>query len=544
MAKLILPKTTSAIREAAIPLAGEIFYDSEKKRFYGGDGTTVGGVPFRSAASSSQYVYGLDTEFNASGDPVSSTKVVLNLNHDIQGDAERYMNLGSGNFTQMPAHNFRRCLMTREAADGGGYKLTFSKYLNASDSRFDTSGNAVSLDGSAGDVMVEIPVTYVRLDLYLDGSEHLHEVYLVSNEPFEGAVPHRRCYDGPGGATLRTLYVGAFRSVACDGTTGAIIPQGSGNAGTPVAYNSAYRARSVAAATWTKVGNEYVENVLDDTVGARPIGNWTRAGLRTGHVNNGGTNTSSFFGQWMLLMMAIDGGTWNTQNGISEGYCNLSAFKYQALRASGRTAIFGNGTGSIEADDASASGVDYDILSYADGGTTLWNATAQGTHSRRIVQFSWRGIEDPFGSQWCFEDGIIMYQDATESFDASGYWCTNDTSRYSSYDADHDPIHGAAGSTFPDVGYTGASDVWVSHAWPKANGNVLQTSQKDLFPTKTGSGVYGDYFYASSGAGSRVVIRGGNASHGAAGGCAYVYVATGLSAAHANFGGRLAAFSD
>jgi len=531
MAKLILPKTTSAIREAAVPVAGEIFYDSDKKMFFGGDGTTVGGVPFRHARVGTQYIYGLDTEFNASGDPVSCNQVVLDTSYDDPANPHRYQAVGAGGFTQEPAHNFHRCLMVREAKDGGGYKLSVSKYLNASDSRFDTSGNAVALDGSQGGVHVEIPLTYVRLDLYLDGSEHLHEVYLVSNEYFEGSVPHRRCYDGPGGSTLRTLYLGAFRSVACDGTTGLVIPQGEDADATPVAYNSAYRARSIATATWTKVGNEYITNPLDPTTGARPIGNWTRARLRNGHVNEGGTNVSAFFGQWMALMMAIDCGTWNSQSGISDGYCWRSAFAYQDMRATGRTAVFGNGTGSIIADETEG-GADEDLA-------TGWQAGKS-----HIVQFSWRGIEDPYGSQWCFEDGIIKYQDATESFDASGYWCTNDTDRYSGYDTDHNPVHGAANSKFPDVGYTGAEDVWVSHAWPKATGNILQTSQKDLYPTKTGSGVYGDYFYNDANAGSRVVLRGGLSSNGALGGSFCVLVIIALGGTNALCGGRLAAFSD
>jgi len=531
MAKLILPKTTSAIREAAVPVAGEIFYDSDKKMFFGGDGTTVGGVPFRHARVGTQYIYGLDTEFNASGDPVSCNQVVLDTSYDDPANPHRYQAVGAGGFTQEPAHNFHRCLMVREAKDGGGYKLSVSKYLNASDSRFDTSGNAVALDGSQGGVHVEIPLTYVRLDLYLDGSEHLHEVYLVSNEYFEGSVPHRRCYDGPGGSTLRTLYLGAFRSVACDGTTGLVIPQGEDADATPVAYNSAYRARSIATATWTKVGNEYITNPLDPTTGARPIGNWTRARLRNGHVNEGGTNVSAFFGQWMALMMAIDCGTWNSQSGISDGYCWRSAFAYQDMRATGRTAVFGNGTGSIIADETEG-GADEDLA-------TGWQAGKS-----HIVQFSWRGIEDPYGSQWCFEDGIIKYQDATEGFDASGYWCTNDTDRYSGYDTDHNPIHGAANSKFPDVGYTGAEDVWVSHAWPKAAGNILQTSQKDLYPTKTGSGIYGDYFYNDANAGSRVVFRGGRSFDGANDGSSYVYVPYDSGSTGATCGGRLAAFSD
>ena len=528
MAKIILPKTTSAIREAAVPVAGEIFYDSEKKLFYGGDGETVGGVPFRLARTSDQYVYGIDTEFN-DDTVVNVTRVVLNLEHDNPDDANRYTHVSD--FSQMPAHNFHRCLLVRDAGTG---KLVFSKYLNASNSLYDRSGTRVNLDGTDGDVMVEVPATYVRLDLYLDGSSHLHEVYLVSNQPFEGAVAHRRCFDGPGGATMFTQYFGAFRSVACD-SSGAIISQSA--AETPVAYASGYRARSVATAAWALVDGVYEPTA---TISARAAGNWTRAQFRTAHGAHASnmTNCSCFFYQWMALMMAIDGGTWDTQAGIGVGYTNRSAFAYQDLRATGRTAVFGNGTGSIIADEAEG-GVDADLAT----GWKTGNPTPE-----HCVQMSWRGFEDPFGSQWQFEDGITMYQTA-ETTDDSGYWCTNDTSRYATYyNGDHSPLHGAAGSTFPDVGYTGAEDVWVSHAWPQANNYVKGVSQKDLYCNATTSSSaiavksYNDYFYAYTSTGSRVVIRGGYSPNGAYAGSFYVYVAGGLSHTGASYGARPAAF--
>lgn len=45
MTKFLPPKTTTVIRESATPITGEILYDQEKKKYYVGDGITVGGIP-------------------------------------------------------------------------------------------------------------------------------------------------------------------------------------------------------------------------------------------------------------------------------------------------------------------------------------------------------------------------------------------------------------------------------------------------------------------------------------------------------------------
>ena len=44
--KFIPPQTTTTTRTAATPLDGEILYDTDEKKLYYGDGTTVGGRNF------------------------------------------------------------------------------------------------------------------------------------------------------------------------------------------------------------------------------------------------------------------------------------------------------------------------------------------------------------------------------------------------------------------------------------------------------------------------------------------------------------------
>lgn len=343
-------------------------------------------------------------------------------------------------------------------------------------------------------------------------------MYLVSDKPFAGSKIHRYFYVSPGGATARVQYVGAFRDVLCN-ADGTIKAQSS--EGTPAYYGLGNKFRSVA--------------------GARPSGYPTRAVFRTGSVSNGGTNVNAMFGQYLMMMMAIDGCTFDTQTGISIGYSQLSQFSYAAVRKTGRTAIFGNGTGEILADETETTGEDLDLLTMKDGGT-IWKSAAQNDASLKVVQFSYRGIEDPYGAQWFFEDGIQKYQNATENdFSQSGYWCTNDTSKYSLCDSDMDA--GAHGGVFPNAGYTGASYAWVSHAFPKSMGFVKEFDPMTFFALSLdgGSSTYlCDYIYNDINAGARILYRGGSDFNGTGGGGGCVSVNSGFAASDASIGGRLA----
>ena len=125
--------------------------------------------------------------------------------------------------------------------------------------------------------------------------------------------------------------------------------------------------------------------------------------------------------QFMALMMVIDGGTFDTQSGISTGKSWLASFNYAKSTFSGRTAPLGNITGEILWDP------DTDInISYDD-----WAAAAQSDTSKQVVAFNWRGFENPFGNIGEYEDGIIPCTRFIDGHETTGYWEVIDPNAYS-----------------------------------------------------------------------------------------------------------------
>lgn len=374
---------------------------------------------------------------------------------------------------------------------------TIAYYLHPSNSNLKEDGTDATLTGADGDVMVEIPITHWRVDTYTDASAHLHYRYLVSDKPFPGSSIHPFFYVSPDGATARVQYVGAFRSVLC------------GSDGTPTATTGLTEAAAYAS------GNKFRSLPM-----YKPHSGATIAQYRAGHAaNNGGTNVNCLFGMWAMLMMAIDAGSFDTQT-LSPGFTNLTAFSYSALRDTGRTRAFGNATGSILAD---TSGVDADITTWLSGATS----------DKKVVQWSWRGIEDPFGALTYFEDGFQKHP--------SGYWFTQSTSKYSEFDSVL--TAGEASGVFPPSGYTGNALSWVYQMFPTASGFIKTFDPKTFLPLSGGgsSTTYlCDNVYNDAATGARVIYRGGQQSgSGAAGmGCVYLLGERSVSLKYA--GGRLA----
>lgn len=476
------------------------------------------------------YVYGIDYNTSVATAANACTRVILNLNHDRAGDSLRYTSVLS--FTQMPAHEFKRCVMSDLA------NRTVAYYLDATDSTKKADGTAADLTGGDGDVMVEIPVAYWRIDHYTDASGNEHTVWLVSDQSFTNSEPHPFFYVSPGGSTLRKQYVGAFHSVLCDGNGDPITT--SLEASAPAEYSTGYMARSIT--------------------GAKPFTNMTRATHRTAAAANGGYGINSLFKQYLLLMMAIDGGSFDTQATISGGFLFAKNFDYRYTRLSGRTVNFGNGTGSIFYDAANGDGnigfssinvgaTTYyryqdgdasDMFAWRNGSTVVFSESEapssgnaytdaektsvagvisnfSGTASgKQIVAFSYRGIENPYGEIWEFEDGVVA---DTEN----GYlYHTPDVSLYSD-------------STYLT---TYLRDV---HAWPQS-GFVKTWDEKTFFAKTIGgstSTYLCDYSYFASDS-ARVVRRGGSMNHGTYGGAGYVGADYGLTYAYAGVGARLA----
>ena len=286
---------------------------------------------------------------------------------------------------------------------------------------------------------------------------------------------------------------------------------------------------------------------------------------------------------------------------------------YVAASGSGATALpaFGDmaySNAALTADGAAitdVTGLDYDFLHMATGGTSIWAAG-----KAHVVSFSWRGIENFYGEVWEFVDGCQKFQandkdtitlsdssvwnrywagnngttayawrsgetviytasatpganaavyttsdksvtDArtvssyTVDFTDSGYWVTNDTDLYLRMDVSEGA--GAYGEKFPSRGYTGDSLAWVWHPWPKGGGYILTYDDFSYLCLSVGGGestYFGDYFYNDTGSGACVVYVGGGAYYGGGAGPGYANVGNWLGRASADIGARSTARAD
>lgn len=517
MAKFSVPKATSAARKAGIPLAGELLYDKDEKAMYYGDGSTEGGVALHNRSQETAFVYGLDYDLDTSS--TSGTKVVLNHAYDYEGASTALRYHAVDSFAQTPAHAFQSVLRDLEH----GVNKCF---LDVSDSTKRANGTALTADEKIGkwtengstvlvDFMLRIPITYWRKDTYTDGSSHHHVVWLVSNEQFVDSAPHPWFFTGAGGATAQVQYVGMFKGVLTDSTG---TPKTQSAEDTSVDYASNDRLRSI--------------------MGYRPAGYITRPNFRAAAASNHGFLTNLLFREWLTLMVAIDGGDFNSQSAFSTGLSNCSTWNYASLRKTGRAATFGLQTGEIIADETESTGLDLDMLTMKDGGS-IWNNS--GT---KVVSFCWRGLEDPWGAQFEFAEGCQKNQNATaDDYTDSGYWVTNDTSLYVNCDTSMNP--GQYGEKFPSRGYTGNSYAWVSHPFPKTE-NYIKTFDTDSFLPLTVAGslstsYFGDYFWNNANSGACVVCFGGRAYSGVSDGVGSASVYYALGYRYAYLGARLAA---
>ncbi|MBO4646644.1 MAG: putative Ig domain-containing protein [Lentisphaeria bacterium] len=445
-------------------------------------------------------------------------------------------------FGSLPAHNFRRCVMDNLSTRHVNY------YLHPNDSDLKEDGTAADLTGADGDVMVEIPVTYVKIDQSRADGKIL---YLVWNQTFAGASPHPFFYVGPGGATARTQYVGAFRSVLCE-SDGTAVPVAE-TATSPAYYSSGRKGRSIA--------------------GCKPWTAMNRATALTAHRASGGHTVNHLFYEYLGLMMAIEGGSFDTQSTISEGFLWASGWSYAYTRISGRTSVYGNGTGSIMYDATGGSvtinGTVYSRYRESDTenarawmdqvgniiytasicpaiGDTAYGNTAMSAaagqisdvvasgrdyespvtfqsnidDSKKVVQFSYRGIENPYGDIGEMAEGIVAVPGSGK------YYWTRDSDAYTddNYSSDYNQ---------------------TLFAWATNSGYIKGFDYVTFLPKDcSGSSTtyLCDYAYCGNSTNGCLVFRGCWYSNlGACGGAFFVSAHDSLTHSLTHFGARLAA---
>ena len=152
------------------------------------------------------------------------------------------------------------------------------------------------------------------------------------------------------------------------------------------------------------------------------------------------------------------------------------------------------------------------------GGTDGLAASSGAMGTGGSYQFSYRGIEDPWGNVYEFIDGININEHQA--------WVCRDANRY---------VSNVFASPYEQLGYINL-DV---NSWVTSMG-YDETLPFAEFPTEGGGGTttyYGDHYYQA--AGQRVALFGGVWAHGALVGLSFWNLNTGSWDAYSTFGARL-----
>lgn len=262
-------------------------------------------------------------------------------------------NMATDTWTGDPKATAAHESMRRCVVDSAG---VVQYYLDEFDSTLQEDGvTPANLDGTDGQVMVEIQPFYVRTDF-----EGQIATWSVSAVPLSGYVLHPAF---EGGAVLKT-YIGAYNAIVYDTSAGAYIN------GLNLNNNSAR------------------VNLGEDILASVATGNFAMVGLTRGEfrtlAQNAGFQLYDFWQYQAVMMLFItEYGSWNSQAVLGRGNVDRS---YPASSSNqgdsphepnGLSNIIGNGSGGI--DDA-------------DGDPWV----------------SYRGIENIWGNCWQFVDGWNM----------------------------------------------------------------------------------------------------------------------------------------
>lgn len=320
-----------------------------------------------------------------------------------------------------------------ENADG-----SVKYYLHQNDSRKKDSGATAIIDSTDGNVMLEIPSYYVRVEI--QGTKW---IYAISEYPLPGFVKMERKVISPWSGTIdtetNTAVSGSFilwngDEVARD-TNGYLKLStnaaryrggaGSGDAGKDGTYNSQL---GMARTSISKAGvRPYCKNGTH--IGAyRPYNQiaWLcrieYANLNCQATYNPTLSTDGFHQGGLGSGCTVDGGQWNTWGG------------YKPFVPNGITATLGNNTGKV---------------SYTVKGWTGGDKVIQVT--------SYRGLEAPFEYLWMLADDLLIWN---REGTAEAYLC-EDPTKFTS--------HSDSATTVP-TGYVVMSEV------PKAGGYIATNS--------------------------------------------------------------------
>lgn len=378
----------------------------------------------------------------------------------------------------------RRCVLR----DNG----TIAYYLHANDSTKRDNSAEAKLDGTDGQVMVEIPACYVKFEA--DGNKRR---FLMSTHELPGFHKWERCF------------VSAYE---------ATIQRSTSKLSSVVNATADYRGGNNDASKDDKFTSQL----------GRPATNFNITNARTYARNRGSANwnCNTYNVQKALFwFFAVEYCNFNSQDifnasldengyrqgGLGAGVATLNRTKWSNFNGCnpvipcGITNSLGNKTGVV----------DYTMPTEYD-------------ETKFVVSVpSYRGVENPFGHLWKWTDGCKCLIQSEADGGRSEFYVCNDKEKWNS---------------------NGVADYEFRGILPRRDGYVKEVilgEFGEIIPLNIGAGsttYFCDYFYTvipSRGVAERGVLFGGTAYVGASAGFLYANTTNAPSNAYAYFGSRL-----
>jgi hypothetical protein len=251
----------------------------------------------------------------------------------------------------------KRCVLN---ADG-----SVNYYLDPTDSTLKADGSAAVLDGTDGNVMVEIPKFWFKHEL--NGSKN---TWRIRTTTYPGYQVHPAFIKA--GVEVSHRYIGAYDACYLDDTDST--------------YKSGLNLDDMT-------GNlDLANDKLASVSGVYPLVGVTRAECRTLAENNGTEWHQLDFALWSAIQMLF--------------LVEYGDFKTQALLGAGNT------NGSYLASSANQTDSPHTI---AGASNALGNASTDGSQLSAgakpgTAYMSYRGIENWYGNCWTWADGINVNQ--------------------------------------------------------------------------------------------------------------------------------------
>jgi hypothetical protein len=374
----------------------------------------------------------------------------------------------------------RRCVMN----DSGVVQY----YLDPADSTKKADGSAANIDGTDGQVMVEIPAFYTRREV-----SGTFITWYVSPVELPGYTLHPAFTKD--GSTVDFRYYSAYDACVYDVSASSYI---SG-----LNYdNNSGAGNGVEVDVTATTGD-----VLASVSGVYPMVGLTRAEFRTIAANRGTG--------WRQL-------DWALFSAVQLLYLiEHQSFFSQNILGAGNTATTYAASSGTQSDNGASEAGKSNSLGNGSTNTT----TGASSASRQVAFMSYRGIENFFGNDWNWADGVIVNPDGTASAGQGDWWFTNNS------------------ADFSDSVRTNMTQI-MSTA-PTTSGFVSAIASVDNFfiATSVSGGSSSTYLtdqYFGSTAADRVVLVGGSASSGAGAGAFVVFADAASSSRNRAFGARLA----